>query len=73
MASFARRGEIDPHSTSDVALLRSHGLREILDFRSDRVLALRVLRPTLPPAAETRNSKLIGADIGAESPRRDTN
>jgi hypothetical protein len=43
---------IGRHSTPISPLLRSHGLRETLDFRSDRILGLRVLRPKLPPAAE---------------------
>jgi hypothetical protein len=37
------------------------------------VLALRVLRPKLPVAADPRNSTSIGADVEAGSPRRDTN
>ena len=51
-----------PHS---FPLLRSHGLRRILDCRDDRVLALRGLRPKVPLAAEQRGS--IGAEIRRES------
>jgi hypothetical protein len=56
MGQFARRGGIGRHP-HPFRLLRRHGLREILDFRIDEVLALRVLRPKLPPAAEPRKSK----------------
>ena len=66
MTSFARRGEIGRHSAS-ILLLRSHGLTEILDFRNDKVPALRGLRPKLPVAAEPPKSMSIVADVRAES------
>ena len=54
-------------------LLRRHGLREILDFRSNRVLALRVLRPKLPPTAKPEIRSGSFRTSAPESPRRDTN
>ena len=63
MGPFARRLESGRETTS-ISRTPCHGLREMLDFRTDLPIAGRVLRPKLPLAAEPRNSKSIVADVG---------
>jgi hypothetical protein len=68
MALFARRGEICRHSIPISPCSRA------TDSENPRLSNatgcwLRVLRPKLPSAAETRHSRSIVGDAAAESPR----